>query len=342
MILRKDMSSTIELLRILGSPSSEPQVPILKPEEIESLAHSAYKNRMLLFFLEAVKKNGMKTPEDSYERENIRYLKTDNSVARASGILRDANIKHAVFKTIRPYKSATVDIDIIIFGDHARSIEIMKKAGYSLVEKGPSSTTMWDKEGEIGVDLYDEVGVSSITYINKRKMVDCVSDGRLPNEKWISILAPEADLACIVAHSIIKEQMYALSEFYTFVNYLERINVNKFVSLVKYNNIAYAAKVHSAITAFLYEVAFGEVPKKLRLITDALGKENFETGRLQKRSFRTPSKYHPLTVARSLVEISKEGQTRKSMLKQVVNSVNPDFSIQFVKKFTEHIFRETY
>jgi len=279
-----------------------------------------------------------------YQEENLRYLKTDDAIARASRVLTDAHINHAVFKTIRPYKSTTVDIDILVFEDtnYPKSLKTMQKAGYRLVVYGPRSTTLWDREAKIGIDLYEQVAVSFITYIDKQKLVAYTTTTKLPNGEYVKTLKPEADLACIIAHSVIKEQMYTLSEYYTFIHYLKQMSANNFLEIVKQNNLTSAARAHAAITGLLHKVAHETIPNKLQQIFGSLGEENFEATRLNKNHFETPHKYHPITIAKSLLEITKGKETRKSIATQLFRMFNWNFSKDLLTKFVDHVFRETY
>ena len=337
------VSTTVELLRLLGTPFvPATQIP-LRQDKLKEFYRCAKSNRMLLFYLEALRMNKLQTLYlDDYEKENTKYLKTDDSIARASSTLQEAHIKHAVFKTIRPYKSATVDIDIIVFQECLESARAMQKAGYRLVVQGPRSITLWDQVGRIGIDLYEEIAVSSMIYMNKRKLASQTAETKLSNGVRVKTLNPEADLACIIAHSVIKEQIYTLSEYFTFIYYLKQMDVDRFIQFVRLNNLVSAIRVHAGITALLHRTAHGETPEELGRILEDLDGENFETGRIRQRGFKTPHKYHPVTIAKSLLEITKEIETRKSIAVQIVNMFRPEISADFLRKALDHIRRGTY
>jgi hypothetical protein len=217
----------------------------------------------------------------------------------------------------------------------------MQKAGYQLVAPGSSSTTFKDRKLNIGIDLYKQVAVSSIVYLDKRKLAEHVTTAKTSDDKDIRILKPEADLACIVSHSVIKEQMYTLSEYYTFIHYLRQMNINKFIRIVDQNNLLSTARTHATITALLHNTVHGTIPEGLQQILNCFGVENFETARLIKNRLETPHKYHPITVARSL-EIAKGTETRKRMGAQLIQMLNPNVSRDFVKQFINHMMRGTY
>jgi len=280
-----------------------------------------------------------------YEQQIAKYTETFEAISRISHILSKADIEHAIFKTLRPYIFTTVDIDIIIFGNiyrYERACKAVQNAGYRKIVRGPMSTTLEDPKMKIGVDLYNEVAVSYVPYIDKTKLIDFITDTTLPNQEQVKTLRCEADLISVIAHSVVKENMYTLSEYYSFVYYLQQLNVDDFVQLVEKTHLKSATTIHIGITALLYKIANGNLPNKLQKVLAEIGIEGFETAMVIKKDFEMPHKYHFSTVARCLFEIVHNGKTRKGIARQIFNSLNPSFSKDFFKKLVEHATRETY
>lgn len=339
------MNITIELLKLLGSPFVKTTSSIYEKGIMAELSRYSRNNRILLYYLETIIKSNLDHFYILYQEENSHYLASLDAIARASKALADIGIEHAVFKTIRPYRSATADIDILIFGEknnYIKAINEMQKVGNKLVVYGPRSTTLWDPKANIGIDLYEQVATSFIIYIDKQTLAPHLTTTMLENGNYVKTLKCEADLLCIIAHSIIKEQMYTLSEFYTFVHYLKRLELENFLSLVEQNNLSQAARTHTTITALLHKVAFGIVPRELRELQNSLGENKFEASRMIQKEFETPYKYHPITLARSLIEIAKAEKARESLATQLYHMLNLKFSKDFVSKMINHILRETY
>lgn len=342
------MNLTLQLLRSISLPTDEcarTDIPPSNARKLE-LYNRSIKNRISFFYLDALKKNRKLGPLGSiYERKNMAYLKTLDLIARCSRLLSEANIEHAIFKTIRPYKSTTVDIDVLIFQDqdkYFKAIKMMQQAGFRFVVRGPRSTTLMDQELHIGIDLYEQIAVSFITYMDKEKIIDQITTVGLPNGEYVRTLKPEADLACIIAHSVIKEQMYALAEYYTFIYYLKQISRTDFLEIVKRNNITLAARMHMTITKLLHRAAYGTTPSELQQLLNDLGEERLETTRLIQSNLKTPQKYHPITVARSLLEIAKGKTSRKSIAMQFFHMLNPKFTKSFAVALIDHAVRESY
>jgi hypothetical protein len=272
-------------------------------------------------------------------------LKSLDAIARASKALTYANVEHAVFKTIRPYESATVDIDILIFGEknnYIKAVDEMQRVGNKLVVRGPKSTTLLDQKANMGIDIYEQVATGFIIYIDKRALKPHISKTTMENGICVPTLDCEADLLCLIAHSIIKEQMYTLSEYFTLIYYLKKLNIEDFLKLVEQNNLSCAVRTHATITALLHEVAHGTVPKKLQELLFSLGEDKFEAAEIIRKNLVTPHKYHPITLAKSLLEITKGKKTRESMATQLFHMFNPKFSIDFANKLINHLLRETY
>lgn len=336
---------TLDLLRLIEY-SDASSIGNLSNDSVKDLYEYSVKNRMPTSFLEKfadlTKFPAMKELA-AHEQED--YLRMLDAVSRVSQLLGSSNIRHAMFKTIRPYRSTTVDIDTIIFGNHSdyrKTLKTMKNANYLMLAKGPMSATFWDKIANIGIDIYDEIAVSALCYMDKDKLARFHKTTKLPNGAEASLLAPEADLLAIVAHSIIKEQMYTLSEYYSFINYLTKLKVDVFLDLLKETNLTNAARTHASITGLLFEATHRRTSEKLHRIVETLGQDDFETSRILRHNLQTPHKYHPITVGKSLLEIAKGKKSRTSIAMQLYRMTRPTFTGKFLNALLQHVTRETY
>jgi hypothetical protein len=339
------MTLTIDFLRLLGSPFATKLSIHVGKTEINNLCQYALKNRMLFFFLDRLLNENVEEITFLHRMEYPKYERAYDAISETSCILTNRKIEHAVIKTIRPYSSTTVDIDILIFGstsEYKKAILSLLNSKYLILGQGSHSTTLQHPTVDIKVDIYNEIAVSHIIYMDKQKLSTFHVTNELPNGSSVEMLAPEADLAIVVAHSIIKEQTYTLAEFYTFINYLQKINMEKFIKLVRECRITIPVQCHATITAKLHEKAFGIIPSPLQTILKDLQKTSLEEMRLVKSNFKMPHKYHPFTVIRSLFEISKEEKSRRSLVFQLVQMLRPSFFKQFTALLLDHLIRETY
>jgi len=345
------MKQTIKLLRTIGSPFiSETKPPKDKREALE-LYRCAVRNRMPLLYLAVLKKweklgNLKKTYYDMCEKCG----KTYDAISRVSNILRKTDIAHTIFKTIRPYPETTVDIDILILKsdeEYKKSVKTVIEAGYKKLGSGPNSTTVKDPQIDIGVDLYQEVAVIQLIYLDKNKIGSYITEKPIPpHGEPARTLSPPADLTAIIAHSVIKEHMYTLSEYYSTLHYLTEMNskeVLSFTNMIRENAVTRAAKTHISITATLHKVAHGETPRKVERILNDLGTDSIEIRRLTENKSKTPHKFQILTVGKALLEkIKQDKTTRKSIAEQITSMMKPRFAEDVIKKIVEHRLRETY
>jgi hypothetical protein len=346
------MNQTIKLLKVIGSPfvsETETEPPVDYSEALR-LYYCAVRNRMALLYLTALEKwRKLGELEKTYRALFEKSLKIDDAFLRVSGLLGSANVPHALFKTIRPYRSTTVDIDVIVFGsekEYGKSLETMIRAGYKKLGEGPNSTTVRDPYIGIGVDLYKEVAASQIIYLDKEKIYPYVSKKDMHREKGcIRTLHPSADLIALIAHSVIKEHMYTLSEYYSTIYFLAKMSVNDiegFISMIYANNIVNAAQVHLGMTAKLHGMAHGKIPEKVRMVVDMIKTDSIEMRKLDE-NYETPYKFQILTVIKALLEkIRKDEKTRRSIAKQAASTLNPSFAADVLKNIVDHVLRETY
>jgi len=343
------MTQTARLLRIVGSPFMFETESPRNNQEVMSLYYRAVKNRMPLLYLTAIKKwNKLGKLKQTYIDIHGRSQSTYDAMLRLSAILREAAIEYALFKTVRPYLETTVDIDVIILEqgeDYKRSISRMNGAGYERLGHGPNSITFKDPYLNIGVDLYREVAVSQVIYLDKDKIRQHVIEKNIgPNGETIRTLSPPADLIAIIAHSMIKEQMYTLSEYYSTLYFLVQMDsrdLETFIGMIYENALTNSARVHIGITAQLHEIAHGTIPEKIRKILYNLQLDPIEIHR--SKTAEAPYKFHILTVGKALWEkIRVEEKARKSISRQIESMLDPSFSKVALSRFIGHVLREAY
>jgi len=339
-------SFTHQFLRVIGSPFVSPNRGS-STQNLSGLYHYAIENRMPLLCLEALRKlDRLGSLQKEYDALIDKYAKTERVFYRVSKVLDKAGIRYAFFKSIRPYQEVTVDIDILIFGSkYKEAIRSIHGAGYMLLDSGPLSTTFRDSEARINLDIYDEVGVSHIVYLDKNILTKLVGNKELSNGAIVRSLYPEAELLVIIAHSVIKEHMYVLSEYYTTLHYLAGMKyeaLSSFLSLVDKCRMRSAVKTHLGITALLHYGAHNTIPVCLIGLLKTLDTNHLELSRVAKMGFHMPYRYHPITIIKAFIEKLGEEKARRSFSSQTLNMLNPTFTSSVLKKTLDHIFRETY
>lgn len=339
-------SLTCQLLKVIGSPYAN-TTPDLDTQHLLKLYNYAVKNRIPLLYLKSLRKyDKLGALQKEYNELIDKYANVQEAFYKVSCILDKADVNYTFFKSIRPYQEVTVDIDILIFGPKYKEvIRVLRSANYTFLGRGPLSTTFRDSDARINLDIYNDVGVSNIIYLDKDKLGQFVGDRNLSNSLIARSLDPEADLLAVIAHSVIKEHMYVLSEYYTTLHYLEAMThkaLCSFVSLADKCRMRLAVKTHLGITALLHYCAHSIVPECIVELIKILDANHLELSLVAKMGFYMPHKYHPITITKALIDKFGEKKARVSFGLQTLNMLNPKFTSSFVKMALHNIFRETY
>jgi len=339
------LNQTIEMLRIVGSPFTSTAEMPRGGREAPELYTLAVNNRMPLLYLDALKRQGrLNELEPTYEQRYTRYLRFLDTLVKTSSFLNSLNIEHVVVKTIRPYPATPNDIDILCLGsnhDYREAVREMFQAGYQKVSNIPSArqVKLYHPEDKTWIDLHKEMGVSAIICMDKKRLGKYAVDRELPNGGKIRVLTPEADLALVMLHSLVTEQLYTLAEYYTTLYWLAEMDeqrVGSFISIAKENNITLAARTHIALTAALHEAAYGVVPDILHNVLTELGTNMPEISRFEQNEFKMPYMYRLSTVMKALLEKMRESTTRKSVISQMTYMLNPNFTRFLIQGIRQH------
>jgi hypothetical protein len=352
-----DLSSnqTIELLRTIGSPLLPKKELFVNGTESLELYDLAIKNKISLLYLESLKQRGkLNKLKMKYNEEYAKYLRFLDGVGGVSRTLDDAGIKYVIFKTIRPYPAVPGDVDLLILdnkGAYKKSYEIFHEAGYEdkegVVVSGSTGPDLIDRDANIIVDLQWQLELSHVIYMDKNKFRGRIISRKIPQGAEIKIKTPtpELDSGIVIIHSI-TEYMYLLGEFYTFLYSLEKMNekeIDDFIAVLKENKITAAAKSFFTITASLHEVAFGVMPEKLEYVSDKLGYEKSEAGRLEKNDFKMSHRYSMSTMVKVFIEKMGERRFRRSVGVQIEKMVvNPKLTKYLIDEVIERLRREYY
>ena len=338
-------NQTYNIIQVIGSPfiDSNNELDRLK---IDELYEFSKKNRMPLLYLKSISELDV---QDKYKKEYIylidRWSEIEGSIKKVLEILDREKIMYTTFKSIKPYREITVDIDLLILDCYERAVKVLKKSGYVLLERGPLSSTFRDQEVKIDYDIYDEVGVSQIIYYDKDKVREQIIDKPLLTGGYIKSLSPVTDLLAIIAHSVIKEQMYIIAEYYSTLFYLERIGVKGIESFLKMSEqlgLNTAVKAHLGITYVIHKLVHDVEPLPLRGIISKLGYNGLEIQRVKESQLKMPHKFHPITLINALSEKLRDPKSRRSFSEQLINMMSPSFTMDFIPKMLSHVKRETY
>jgi len=170
-------------------------------------------------------------------------------------------VKYALFKTLRTIPYVPSDIDILLFDQKQFSLIyklLYVRENYKIIEWGPKSVTIRNPKNKINIDLYNEIAVSNLIYIDKNNLKKYIKKTYISNCEIIMLMS-EADLLVSLNHSLIKEQLYTLADFYNILfetkNYTQK-QINTFIELTKISRSEFVVITILALTNLLHSYVF--------------------------------------------------------------------------------------
>ena len=186
--------------------------------------------------------------------------------------------------------------------------------------------------------------MSYTVYLDKNRFRGHVIREKLINGKESNALTPALELTCVIIHSVM-EHLYLLGEYYTFLFQLSEMDergIDGLINVLRENRVTVAAKAFIAVTVGLSQAAYGTIPEKLYMISNKLGLDMAELENVRKNDFNSPHRYKISTIARTLLEKTKEKRFSESVLIQMLNMLNPKLLKLVVSSLIDRRRREIY
>lgn len=327
---------------------------VLENRNLVVLFNLALKNKIPLPYLDVVRKLGK--PE--YEQLYTQFIEKEKTqlcqIRDLAELLSGQNISYVVFKTLKPFPYVASDVDLLFFNNNSstKALNLFLKKGYQQLDSIPPNLTVFNSERSTKVDLYGEVTVSRIAYLDKRKLHKYITETTVFDTK-VPVLTPEVELLSVIAHSFYKEQLYTLSDFYTIVANVDKFTVQQeitFVESAREQHVEYACILTLELTSLLYSFFFNKKLQKIEKILSELDYGKFVTQAIRRvlnqilKTFKLPYKYDYVTVFVGFIEkILKDENAKRCLPFQMRDSFsNPRFSARFIEEIANHILRETY
>ena len=309
----------------------------LEDSEILELYQYATKNRVGFFFLHLLEKASMlpEELENEYKKLRTKYIKIKEKFIKVSNDLDEIGVDFAIFKSLKPYPTTTVDIDVIIFDDIFKAYRGLRKKGYIVLGYGPESITMSDTDRIVGIDLYNEVAISKFIYLDKDKLRNHVRQVEL-DDGSIRTLTTTADVLAVIAHALIKEQMITLADYFTVT--LQDFNINELIKLAEEHSITRTIHLFLSIIDFIHKTLFNRRIFEVKLNHIS----RLEISRLTSSNFSLPLKLHPVTTLSLLLERLNDKKFSASIFYQFTYLMNKSHARFFIEQFIHHLTRESY
>jgi hypothetical protein len=166
-----------------------------------------------------------------------------------------ADLDYSIIKTLRPVPHTPSDVDILIrpseFSEAYRRLSAQK---FSTLDEPPFGVTLYDPETRFNVDLSWELTVVGLRYIDRDLILDNTIEYELSGTK-IKVPHQSIDLLVVVDHSVFKEGIYTLRDFYTIMPWFQY--VPKTIGLAHQESDALAMQVFLATTYLILKESLG-------------------------------------------------------------------------------------
>lgn len=255
-------------------------------------------------------------------------LLTD-TLTEISALFNSAGIKYSIFKTLKPFPTTPSDIDVLLSGeDLGRAQSLLLSLGYKETARDAYSITM---EKEMIVDLQQQPSVSGVPYLPKDLLIENATVKRI-NGIDVHTLGPEAEILVIASHSLYKEQMFTLNDYYSVTILAEQIAFSKLLNLA---NGAYVLEALQIVVGLCSQITESVFSKKLRISELDL----FLQSPKARRIYTMPVKF-PLSMIISLLihRARKDEAVRRKIVFAILGIAKP----RQMFKLLSHLTRKTY
>jgi len=296
----------------------------------------AEKNKIPLLFLRTVapnfKNSSIKSSLLRYEESHQRTLDLIKFVA---GLLENEGTPYTIFKTIKPFPYVPSDVDVLLRSDQDLKtvVKALMAKGCIVLDGDTYGVTMFSPAHKMNIDITTQVAVSGIVYVNKKLLFDHVHEVEIDGT-MVRTLEPHVDLLVVTGHSVFKEQMYTLSDYYTFVMSLQQWE--KASKLADKFHLKPALETVLKITETLTLNAFGSC----NIITKRFSPLRItHESTFRDKNIDMPKKYDLSTI---LVDFSKKIATDPDTLRSLSSAFRSCCNPSFYLKLVEHVTREKY
>jgi hypothetical protein len=334
--------STENLLKSIGYP--EPDFPqSIIPTESAKLYEYARRNKVGSLYVKTIHDSGqIDTLAEQWDNRRDFRGRIEQTINRLPEKI-PSQIEYAIVKSGYPWVDSK-DIDLVLFDDQLEELEShLLDKGYTFCGRSPTSFDVIDPDTDIQLDIQSGFSLQRVIYFDKRTVRDGV-ERRTPYGTAVPILEKPDDLALIVIHSV-TEQMYILKEFYNAVSALEsfsRNQFNRFLDIVKKNNIEAACRSFFTITWELCTHFFDRYPPHLREIIEEFGFSDTEKESFQSNGFKTPHKYTGSTGIRTVLGKMRNTTFLRSLASQAPRLAHPATASYILSQVVTRREREHY
>jgi hypothetical protein len=337
------LNLTLDLLKIIGSPFHDKKSykSSIDIQHLSSLYELSFENRIELLFLHALRDNNLLEEfEDKLIEMEKRCITTRRIAAQTSHILSEAGIKHAVFKSIKPYPATPNDTDVVCFGkerEYQKGLKALTDSSYVIQAYAPMQTLLYHPwgEGKVGpgkkggtyyVDFYRGVAVDHYEYVNKSALAEYCIERVVDGEKTV-LLAAEPELSIVMFHNVFPEKTFQLEHFYLCLYGMANpdFDLAAFIAFTEQNAMVMAVRSNLTIIELLHEKVFGTVPDAIRELMKRWGREQSVIELLKEYDYRITFIFPASLFWKVFLHKQKDPFSRRSLAHQCFHMLNPIF-----------------
>lgn len=363
-----ESSLNFKLLTFLGSPfvndDAAKKINFSDDEKLE-LYKIAFKNKIGLFFLERLKEIGQLSPlEDKYASDRERYNETLITAVDLSRSISESTSDFAIFKFLKPYPHTPSDVDALFFlskKHYSETVQYLLNNGYFKIGESPSQVVVYDlrggyeqmdrrtvdgkKGGKYYIDLYNAVSASHFIYMDASKLHPYIVSVNI-DDKEIQTLLPEADLAVVLTHSIVPEQLFTLADYYMALNTIKQLNdqqLDDLINIFEENNVIAAARAALTIIGYIHKRVNGFIPEKVDYLINQIGLDKKNHNEMVTSEFIFPHRYDAYTILKVMIGRMRNRNGLKSIFVQGICMIfNPWLMRSVIRDIIKRRKRETY
>lgn len=290
-------------------------------------------NKIGLLYLSAVDKTNKKNEQLS---ENYKNLTERNQllldvIKEVGSTFNEKTIAYSIFKTIKPFPTTPSDVDVLVNKQHfAQARSLLSSTGFTISAQDAFSCTM--QRGTIIVDLQLQPSVANLPYLPYQLIM---GNTRMKNIQGVDVCTPsdEAELLIIACHSIFKEQLFTLNDYYSTVLLAERVDIDNLLALARDTKTLKALEIVIRLSAKITESAFGS---EFRIVEI---KKALQSSFLPPEIGKLPLRLSFFLVIRLLfARALGDPDMRKMLIPSMIRMVSP----KQISKLVSHFRRSTY
>ena len=347
-------SSNIEkvknILNLIGSPFNSSTDSV--SSNLIDLYSIAKKNKIGLLFLESLsQKHNINGLQEELLKQQQSHNDQRDTTERIVEVLNAIQCKYVITKSVFPFPAVPNDVDVLILGDDKEYNNVVKHLlnnNYELLETSPVEVSLHDVrrvqhvdkkiKDPFDADVYREIGASHIIYMNKRKMINQISQTTIGGTK-VNVFKPAVEMALYTFHSIFPERIYTLLLHFYILYTIKQMNssdIDEFLLTCSDHKISKAALTALRLTERIQEICFGESPDKVTNLRDALGKkEPIEINRI-------PYQYPMQVILNSFLAKRGDLVFSYSALRQIISIINPKMARHLISEYADRKKRDSY